>query len=578
MPGSFAARISVAVAAGLALADASIVTLGLPAILIELDTTVEGVALVLGVYTVVLAAAAPLAIRVSRAMGAATVGAAGIVLFGVASLVCGLVDSLSALLALRAVQAVGGGATLVAAFLLLDGAKPGPGRSLWIAASVFGAAVGPALGGALTEAFDWRAIFLAQVPLIAPGAVVAIRAAGQGKVHADGSTAAAPAGEEPSGPSPRSSAPGRPPRSERLAPLAALGLVSAALTAAIFLVVLLLVAGWSVRPLAAALIVTVLPLAALAGSRIPGDPRLLAATGSLLMAGGIACLALLPGASPAWTIVPQLLAGAGMGMALPALAGEILPERTGREAARLMSVRHLGIALSLALLAPIVSSTLEDTIASAREQGAAALLDSPLGPDRKFDLAPPLFAGIDTDDPRDQLERAFAEQEERLEGDDAREVAELGDRLDGIVTGAVRDAFRPAFIATAAFAALAALILLAGPLAAQARASRGRLTAAGAAAVLAAGAYGAFYASADRDRVAIADPCAERGLPGSGGVTGFLQDQAIEAIDRAACEFGSSREELLLALFDAELRERYIDRHDVDPRSITELGPALLGL
>ena len=46
-----------ALAAGIALADGSIVTLALPEILQDLDTTVEGVAAVIGVYTVVLAAA-----------------------------------------------------------------------------------------------------------------------------------------------------------------------------------------------------------------------------------------------------------------------------------------------------------------------------------------------------------------------------------------------------------------------------------------------------------------------------------------------------------------------------------------
>ena len=50
-------RVFIAVAAGIALADASIVTLGLPSILVELNATVEGVALVLGVYTAVLAIA-----------------------------------------------------------------------------------------------------------------------------------------------------------------------------------------------------------------------------------------------------------------------------------------------------------------------------------------------------------------------------------------------------------------------------------------------------------------------------------------------------------------------------------------
>jgi hypothetical protein len=61
--------------------------------------------------------------------------------------------------------------------------------------------------------------------------------------------------------------------------------------------------------------------------------------GCLLVAGGIACLALLPEASVAWTIAPQLLAGVGMGMAFPALAGELLPERTRSQAAARVGLR-----------------------------------------------------------------------------------------------------------------------------------------------------------------------------------------------------------------------------------------------
>src|SRR5215210_4251143 len=119
-------RASLALAAALALADASIVTLGLPSILIELDATVEGVALVLGVYTAVLAIALLPASSLVDRHGAARVGAGGIGLFALSSLACGLSGSLGALLALRAVQALGGAAALVAVFELLGGGRPGP--------------------------------------------------------------------------------------------------------------------------------------------------------------------------------------------------------------------------------------------------------------------------------------------------------------------------------------------------------------------------------------------------------------------------------------------------------------------
>ena len=438
------ARGAIALAAGLALADASIVTLGLPSILVELDTTVEGVALVLGVYTAVLAVALLPCVWVARRRSAAWLGAWGLTLFGAASLACGLVDDLDHLLVLRGVQAVGGAAALVAAFDLLDGGTEGPGRKLWVAASVFGTATGPALGGALTELFDWRAIFLAQLPIVIPGAIACFMA-----MRGDGPLARAGGGVE-SGPSSRLP----------LRPVIALALLSAALTAVVFLVVLLLVAGWSIAPLAAALAVSVLPAAAFLSSRIGGDPETRAVSGCLLVAGGIGCLAMLPDASPWWTVPPQILAGAGMGMALPALAGELMPERTRSDAARLLSVRHVGIAAALALLAPIVATSLERTIKEARDEGTAVLLDARLDPETKIDVAPRLFAGIEEEDPRGELERSVAEAREDLEGDDLDELDSLATQLDDIVTGAVRSSFRIAFIVTAALALAAGLLLL----------------------------------------------------------------------------------------------------------------------
>jgi MFS family permease len=556
------ARVSLALAAGIALADASIVTLGLPSILIELDATVEGVALVLGVYTAVLALALLPAARLTRRIGAAWIGAGGISLFALASLACGLSDSLGLLLVLRAVQAIGGAGALLASFELLDAGSPGSGRRLWVAASVFGVAVGPALGGALTEAFDWRAIFLAQVPIALPGGLVCLRAALR------------PAGERGAAPEVHDRASSPLP----IRPAVALALLSASLTAVIFLVVLLLVSGWSIDPLAAALTVSVLPVAALAASRIRGPAETRAAAGCLLVAGGVGCLALLPAASAWWTVLPQVLAGTGMGMALPALAGGLIPERTREDVARIMTIRHAGIALALALLAPIISANLESTIADAREQGTAALLDARLPPEEKIALAPQMFAGINTDDPRGQLERSIDEAGSGLEGEEAAEVERLGDRLDDVVTGAVRSAFRVAFIVTAALALAAALVLLWGALAPAVSVRRTAVATAGIAALLMAAGYGVAFGASERETVKIGDPCQDRELPSTGGISGALQDLSLTALDRAACDFGSSREELLLALFDDDRRDEFEQTYGEDPRDLTTLGPALLGL
>jgi MFS family permease len=551
-------RIFLALAAGIALADASIVTLGLPSILVELNATVEGVALVLGVYTAVLALALLPAARLCRRYGDAHVGAAGLALFCAASLGCGASDSLGLLLVLRGVQALGGAGGLVAAFELLDGGRPGPGRRLWVAASVFGIAVGPALGGALTQAFSWRAIFLAQAPIAVPGLLVALQAARGEMVRPDDGRDP----DRPTGPLPIRAA-------------AALALLSASLTAVIFLVVLLLVSGWSIEPLAAALTVSVLPVAALVSSRLPGSPQTRAVAGCLLVAGGVGCLALLPAASAWWTVVPQVLAGAGMGLALPALSGELMPERTRHDVARLLSIRSAGIAIALAALAPLISANLTSTIDTAREQGTAAVLDARLPPEDKIAIAPDLFAGLNTDDPRGELQKSIASARSDLDPDQAPELDRLGDRLDDVVTGAVRSAFRSTFIVTSGLALLAALILLSGALGAAL--ARPAVATAAMAAVTAVAGYGIVFASSSQETVAIRDPCKPRQLPNTGGISGAAQDVALQSLDRAACQLGSSREELLLALFDDRLEHKFEQEHGVDPRSLTVLGPALLG-
>ncbi|HVX44347.1 MAG TPA: hypothetical protein VHC49_10695, partial [Mycobacteriales bacterium] len=90
--------IAAAVAATLVLADASVVVLALPPILIDLDASVPGVAAVIGVYTLALALTLPFAARLRHARWLAP---AGMLCFAAASAGCGLVQSLPPLIVLR---------------------------------------------------------------------------------------------------------------------------------------------------------------------------------------------------------------------------------------------------------------------------------------------------------------------------------------------------------------------------------------------------------------------------------------------------------------------------------------------
>jgi Major Facilitator Superfamily len=538
---------TLAIAAGLGLADASIVTLALPDVLRDLDTTVEGVAAVIGVYTVVLAATLIPFERAAAAYSVRVVGAGGFALFAVASAACASAGDLTGLLVARCAQALGAAAGLATVFDLLGGA--GRGRRLWLGAAVFATALGPAVGGALTEAFSWRAIFVFQVPVAAAGALAVLF----GPSHAP----AAPAPERP----------------ERFAlrPALALALVSAALAAVLFLLVLLLVAGWNVSPLSAAVAVTVIPVAAVGGARIPGDDRTRGAAGCALVGGGVLALAWLPDASLWWTVIPQVLAGVGMGLALTALGGGLLPERTPRDAARLLAVRHAGIAAILAIAAPIAAHQLDVSTERAKERGVALVLDAPLPPQDKIKLAPALLEGVDTDEPRAGLKRAVAAERKSFTGRDRATYDQLGEAADDTLVAAVGEAFRSSFLLAGAAGLLAALLLVAG-------AQLAAMAAAGALTVGVPVAYAALHRSIAPTPPAILDPCtAKRTLPKTGGVSGFLQEQVLKLLDSTACKLGSSREQLVLALADKDEAKRFEREHGVDPRTVSGLLKALLG-
>ncbi len=227
--------------------------------------------------------------------------------------------------------------------------------------------------------------------------------------------------------------------------------------------------------------------------------------------------------------------------------------------------------MALALLAPLVAARLDDATERAREQGVAVVLDARLDPTTKLDLAPGLLAGVGSEAPRAGLRDALAAERADAAPDDVAELDRAGARIDGVLIDAVGASFGPAFLVAAALAALGAVALAGG---------LRRLGLVALLPVVAAGGL-ALQVSTLRDRrpepVRLADPCSARALPDTGGITGFLQDRALELLDRAACNYGSSREELVLALADRDDARRFARAHGVDPRSRGGLLEGLLG-
>jgi MFS family permease len=421
-------------ATGLALADSSIVTLALPEILGQFDVSVTTVAWVLTSFNLVLALLAlPAAYIARRRPRAAFVS--GAVVFSVSSLVCGLASSFELLVAARSFQAVGAALLVVAALDLLSVTTDGEARAarIWVAAGVLGAALGPAVGGVLTELLGWEWIFLVQVPLVLVP-LLALRGIA---------------------PRPLPVRAGRP----HLSANAALLLLSGGLVAALFLLVVLLVTGWGMSPAAAGLVVTVLPLAAIAAARL--SPRSIGlgmrtASGVILVAGGLAGLAFLPRAGWGWTLAPQLLVGVGIGLALAALTERAVAGRAQQvvHGGWTLAARHAGVVLGLLLLAPVLTSALEQSRDEAVRAGAAEVLDSRIPALDKLRVAQDVLQEVDEAEERGELPDVSAVFEDRPDDDDYRDLATaLQDQLDRAVT----DAFSTPFLLAAAIA-LAALL------------------------------------------------------------------------------------------------------------------------
>ena len=362
---------------------------------------------------------------------------AGALVFAAASLACGLAGSFELLVAARCVQAVGAAFVVVAALDLLaetTGSGPRAAR-VWVAAGILGAAFGPGAGGILTELLGWRSIFFVQVPLalVALVPLVALRVAAR----------------------PSRASAGRP----HLSANAALLLLSGGLVAALFLLVLLLVSGWRMSPAAAGLVVTVLPLAAIAAARVPQRSvgvGMRMASGVVLVAGGLTALALLPRAGWAWTIAPQLLVGAGIGLALAALTERALAGRAEQivHGGWTLAARHAGVVLGLLLLAPVLTSALEQSRDEAVRAGTAEVLDSRIPALDKLRVAQDVLDEVDEAEERGELPDVAAALEDRPDDDDyGALVTAMQDQLDRAVT----DAFSTPFL-LAAVMALAALV------------------------------------------------------------------------------------------------------------------------
>jgi EmrB/QacA subfamily drug resistance transporter len=392
--------------------DALVVTTALPAIQRDLHLGVSTLEWTVNAYALTFAAGIVTAAALGDRLGRRRVFVAGLALFTVASALCAVAPTPALLLAARAVQGVGAAAVMPLSLTILTSSFPPERRGavvgIWGAIGGLAVASGPVVGGAITQGIDWHWIFWVNVPIGAaamvlsrmrlpetragapqldlPGMALVTAAAislvwalvrsgtvGWGSPEVL-TTAIAGAGllgafiawER------RAPAPMLPPHLFANRAFAAANatafLMTAAIMGAAFLVAQYfqvalgdspLTTGISLLPWTATPIV-IAPAAGALSDKV--GPRPIMSTGLLLQAVGLGWFALQATdvVSYATLVVPLVLAGVGISMALPTTAaaaiGAVAPADTGKASGTNSTLQRFGGAFGVAIVTAVFSA------------------------------------------------------------------------------------------------------------------------------------------------------------------------------------------------------------------------------
>lgn len=149
--------------------DSTAVNVSLPVIQRELHTTTGQAQWVIEAYALFLSALILLGGALGDLYGRRRIFSAGIVLFALASLGCALAGNITILILARCLQGIGGALSTPGSLALIsvayDPQARGRAIGLWSGFSALTSALGPVIGGWLTEDFSWRYVFVINVPI-----------------------------------------------------------------------------------------------------------------------------------------------------------------------------------------------------------------------------------------------------------------------------------------------------------------------------------------------------------------------------------------------------------------------------
>ncbi|MFI6171444.1 MFS transporter [Nocardia sp. NPDC051052] len=153
------------------LIDVTIVNVALPDMRNDLDASFSSLQWVVDGYALAMAALMLGAGSIADLAGHRRTYLAGLVLFAISSLICGIAPNPTVLIAARVLQGIGATTMACTTFALLNnsyaGRDQGTAYGVWGAVAGASSAIGPIIGGVLTDLASWRWIFFVNLPVSA---------------------------------------------------------------------------------------------------------------------------------------------------------------------------------------------------------------------------------------------------------------------------------------------------------------------------------------------------------------------------------------------------------------------------
>ncbi|MFI7005659.1 MFS transporter [Streptomyces sp. NPDC050145] len=434
------------------LLDNTVLNVAIPSLTRELDASTADIQWVISAYSLVQSGLLLTAGSSADRYGRKKMLAAGLVLFGVGSLVAGLAGSTGQLIAARAGMGIGGAllmtTTLAVVVQIFDDAERVKAIGLWATVNSLGFAVGPLLGGVMLDHFWWGAIFLINIPVAVVGLIAVIALVPESKnprgdrpdllgallstVGMTGIVYAIISGPDKgwtSGPTLTSAAIGlvvmaafvlwelRIPypmldmhffRNQKFTgAVAGAILVAFGMGGSLFLLTqhLQFVLGYGpleagLRTAPLALTVVALNLTGLGAKLLPklGTPLTIAA-GMTCLAAGLAAIALLGGDAYGGMLAGLIIMGAGIALAMPAMANAIMsaipPEKAGVGAGVNGTLAEFGNGLGVAVLGAVLNARFAALVPVAAASLPAALAAADSAPE-KARIADAFSSGLET--------------------------------------------------------------------------------------------------------------------------------------------------------------------------------------